>query len=192
MKFKYFICFECMCEKLAYYFIQFCIFIISYNWSLSVSAPINRIRSRETRTRNFIRDGVALTRQIVRRGRTRWLKRNTGNEYLIQAWPRHKSGKVRCKLPPLVVMVFMGHSRLSVEQVATGNCSRQRVGTYILRKTIDGGRNHRLEFRDEWNWRIPRSDARRVRRAKPVREPRVVLSRAAECVEVAGSTARRL
>lgn len=42
---------------------------------------------------------------------TRWLKRNTGNEYLIQAWPRHKSSKVRYKLPPLAVMVFMVHSR---------------------------------------------------------------------------------
>ncbi|KAG7200366.1 hypothetical protein KM043_017822 [Ampulex compressa] len=43
-------------------------------------------------------------------------ERNTGNEYLIQAWPRHKSGKARCKLPPLVVMVFMGNSRPAVLQ----------------------------------------------------------------------------
>lgn len=92
-----------------------------------VSILINKIRSVKRLARvEFIREGDALTRQIVRRGRTRWLKRNTSNEYLIQAWLRHKSGKVRCKLPPLVVMVFMGHSRLSVEQVATDNCSRQR------------------------------------------------------------------
>lgn len=56
-----------------------------------------------------------------------WLKRNTGNEYLIQARPRHKSGKVRCKSPGLAVMVFMGNSRLQ---------ARRRVAASILLRCL--------------------------------------------------------
>lgn len=75
--------------------------------------------------------GIVLTSKYpakVPHGWTRWLKRNTGNEYLIQAWPRHKSGKVRCKLPLVTVMVFMDHSRdCPWREVASGNCARQRT-----------------------------------------------------------------
>lgn len=74
-----------------------------------INSSLNNSTYRDTRP-----TGV----RISDRSRTRWLKRNTGNEYLIQAWPRRKSGQVRCKLPPLVVMVFMGNCRRAVGQVA--------------------------------------------------------------------------
>ena len=84
------------------------------------SNPVGILRSRyqkrtwliQIQSKLGVFNGVEFMIHICEIGTTRWLKRNTGNEYLIQERSRHKSGKVRCKSPDLAVMVFMGNSRL--------------------------------------------------------------------------------